>query len=255
MNFAPLPIPVMLPTTAVTKVAKSGTPGSKKKTADYKTVPMAGKRHRSQDYDVAEDASDNDNDNDSNDLSVAPPGIDAELYALALATSKGKRSPELRDIIRQARVVRNRIAAQTSRDKKRRCFESLEAENSILKTRLAAVEALNANLFLQLKSVKSSFESVPPHHSHPNADSQLDALFLLLNNNNNNNDGNNEKSVSSGNILPSPSISHHDVSSSIFSSPDASPLIPSICEPSSTSISSLLLPTSIHLGQGEPAAL
>ncbi|KAJ3210715.1 hypothetical protein HDU82_007524 [Entophlyctis luteolus] len=102
----------------------------------------------------------------THDLSVAPPGIDPDLYADALATSKGKRGPAQRDIIKQARIVRNRIAAQASRDRKRKCFNALELENATLKARLVSVEIENQNLRAQLNKRVFASNLIDLHFDH-----------------------------------------------------------------------------------------
>ncbi|KAJ3064965.1 hypothetical protein HDU98_011651 [Podochytrium sp. JEL0797] len=104
-------------------------------------------------------------DTGDHDLSEAPPGIDAEAYAQAVGTSKGKRSQAQREIIKQARIVRNRIAAQTSRDKKRRSFEDLEKTNDSLRTRLASVEKMNADLLEHVKALTQAVVSLQANNN------------------------------------------------------------------------------------------
>ncbi|KAI9354794.1 hypothetical protein DFJ73DRAFT_296352 [Zopfochytrium polystomum] len=58
----------------------------------------------------------------------------------------GKRRPEDRELRRQARIVRNRMAAQLSREKKKRHADELEAANAALQERLSKMEADNAAL-------------------------------------------------------------------------------------------------------------
>ncbi|KAJ3401237.1 hypothetical protein HDU80_006221, partial [Chytriomyces hyalinus] len=76
-------------------------------------------------------------------------GADELLLEQAEATPKNRRSQEHRDVIKRARMIRNRVAAQTSRDKKRRSMEDLEQTNKVLTDRLADVERNNAALMAQ----------------------------------------------------------------------------------------------------------
>ncbi|ORY43827.1 hypothetical protein BCR33DRAFT_250496 [Rhizoclosmatium globosum] len=161
---------------------------------------------------------------DEAELPEAPPGIDPEAYAEAVGTSKSKRSQAQRDIIKQARVVRNRIAAQTSRDKKRRTFEDLETQNVQLKAQLSAVMAANAELMAQVKQLSAALQQ--------GASSSMSTL------------------------LPSPSLSARSASTSSASSPDDSPIILSEQATPLVLGSEINLFSSVSiLGQGEPAAL
>ncbi|KAJ3212456.1 hypothetical protein HDU83_007335 [Entophlyctis luteolus] len=171
------------------------------------------RRHPSPNAESAEE-----DDDSAHDLTVAPPGIDPDLYADALATSKGKRDPAQRDIIKQARIVRNRIAAQASRDRKRKCFNALEVENAALKARLASMEAENQILRAQLNKQASSDGDLS---------STLSTANLI--------------DLGVENLLPSPTVS---------SSGDSFPNVDSASSPDTP-----LFPPSAILSLGEPAAL
>ncbi|KAI9345226.1 hypothetical protein BDR26DRAFT_932316 [Obelidium mucronatum] len=168
-----------------------------------------------------------DSPSDETELPEAPPGVDAEAYAEAVGTSKSKRTPSQREVIKQARIVRNRIAAQTSRDKKRRTFEDLEVTNASLMNRLEAMDKLNAELLAQVKALSHQVASLTASSS--------------------------SASCSMASLVPlpvSPNLSSHSSSPTLYSHHDT-PLFP---ESSSSHQFSLFHSTSI-LGQGEPAAL
>ncbi|KAI8620591.1 hypothetical protein BC830DRAFT_1193216 [Chytriomyces sp. MP71] len=90
-----------------------------------------------------------------NGLSAA----DEALLVQAEATPKNKRSQEHRDVIKRARMIRNRVAAQSSRDKKRRTMEDLENTNKVLTDRLAGVERSNALLISQVAALAKTLAS------------------------------------------------------------------------------------------------
>ncbi|KAJ3404818.1 hypothetical protein HDV05_006914 [Chytridiales sp. JEL 0842] len=71
----------------------------------------------------------------------------------APSTGKRSRNPEDREARRQARIVRNRQAAQYSRDKKRQYVEQLEANNASLQARLSQVEAEKDLLMSHLRKL------------------------------------------------------------------------------------------------------
>ncbi|KAJ3001671.1 UNVERIFIED_CONTAM: hypothetical protein HDU68_006721, partial [Siphonaria sp. JEL0065] len=161
----------------------------------------------------------------SADLPEAPPGVDAEAYAQAVGTSKSRRTPAQREIIKQARVVRNRIAAQTSRDKKRRTFEDLEVTNASLMQRLEAMDQLNLQLVAQVKALSQQVASLTG--KSPSTFTHSTSLQLPV----------------------SPSLSAHSATTSptVYSLHDTPMFMASTELP-------LFHSTSV-LGQGEPAAL
>ncbi|KAJ3221070.1 hypothetical protein HDU81_010916, partial [Chytriomyces hyalinus] len=106
------------------------------------TAAASKKRMRSHSPDGSEDS-----------VHAGLSGADELLLEQAEATPKNKRSQEHRDVIKRARMIRNRVAAQTSRDKKRRSMEDLEQTNKVLTDRLADVERNNAALMAQVASL------------------------------------------------------------------------------------------------------
>ncbi|KAI8830615.1 hypothetical protein BJ741DRAFT_711984 [Chytriomyces cf. hyalinus JEL632] len=106
------------------------------------TTAASKKRMRSHSPDGSEDS-----------VHLGLSGADELLLEQAEATPKNRRSQEHRDVIKRARMIRNRVAAQTSRDKKRRSMEDLEQTNKVLTDRLADVERNNAALMAQVASL------------------------------------------------------------------------------------------------------
>ncbi|KAJ1562859.1 hypothetical protein HK405_006819 [Cladochytrium tenue] len=104
---------------------------------------------------------------DSSSSSMAPPAIEEKALAAARMSAAilsgvvhGKRRPEDRELRRQARVVRNRMAAQVSRERKRQRLQELECVNASLVERLAKVEEENASLSSQISSLSSALEAM-----------------------------------------------------------------------------------------------
>ncbi|KAJ3111452.1 hypothetical protein HDU96_005685 [Phlyctochytrium bullatum] len=150
----------------------------------------------------------------------------------AAPTHPGRRPTPDRDEKLKARIVRNRLAAQASRDKKRQQLEDLERENAGLRARVAELE-------------KALAAATAPQ---PNISTVLDGLDLFA-------------SLTSLNNTPPPTLDTASLLASLTAFPASTPAFPtppSTTSPTFTTTSSPtfpFFPSPTHTDvSGEPAA-